>query len=72
MILQNKFKVLASKVIKYRIREEIVRRQEIVEEIVRRQEIVEEKVRCFKYWGIEHYKWECSNIEVKGSDICRV
>jgi len=72
LILQNKFKVLASKVIKYRIREEIVRRQEIVEEIVRRQEIVEEKVRCFKYWGIEHYKWECSNIEVKGSDICRV
>ena len=49
-----------------------MRRQEIVEEIVRRQEIVEEKVRCFKYWGIEHYKWECSNIEVKGSDICRV
>jgi len=30
----------------------------------KRQEIVE-KVRCLRYWGIGHYKWECPNIEVK-------
>jgi len=21
------------------------------------------EVKCFRCWGIEHYKWECPNIE---------
>jgi len=37
----------------------------VKEEIkVRKQEIVEE-IKCFRCWGIEHYKWECPNIEVE-------
>jgi len=24
-----------------------------------------EKVKCFRCWGIGHYKWECPNIEVE-------
>jgi len=24
-----------------------------------------EKVKCFRCWGIEHFKWEYLNIEVK-------
>jgi len=26
---------------------------------IRKQETVEEGVQCFRYWRIEHYKWEC-------------
>ena len=44
-----------NRVIQCRVREEVK---------AKRQEIVE-KVRCFRYWGIGHYKWECPNIEVK-------
>jgi len=31
---------------------------------VRRQKITE-KVKCFRYWGVRHFKWECPNIEVE-------
>jgi len=31
---------------------------------IRRNEIVE-KVKCCRYWGIGHFKWECPNIEVE-------
>ena len=56
-IPQNKFEVIASRVMQCRVREEVkVRRQEIVEE---------EKVGCFRCWGVGHYKWECPNIEVE-------
>jgi len=24
-----------------------------------------EEVKCFRCWGIGHYKWECPNIEVE-------
>ena len=24
-----------------------------------------EEVKCFKYWRVSHFKWECPNIEVK-------
>jgi len=24
-----------------------------------------EKVKCFRCWGIGHYKWKCPNIEVE-------
>ena len=54
-ISQNKFEMIASRVMQYRVREEVK---------VRRQETVEE-VRCFRCWGIGHYKWECPNIEVE-------
>ena len=47
--------MIASKVIQYRVKEEVK---------VRRQETVE-KVRCFRYWRIGHCKWECPNIEVE-------
>ena len=54
-ISQNKFEVIASRVIQCRVREEIK---------VRRQEVVEE-VKCFRCWRIEHYKWKYPNIEVE-------
>jgi len=53
-IPQNKFEVIASRVIQCRVREE-----------VRRQEIEKKKVQYFRCWGMEHYKWECPNIEVE-------
>jgi len=31
---------------------------------IKRQEIVEE-IKCFRYWGIGHYKWEYLNIKVE-------
>jgi len=38
---------------RYGIREEVK---------VQRQKRKEEKVKCFRYWVVEHYKWECPNI----------
>ena len=55
LISQNKFEVIASRVMQCKVREEVK---------VRRQETVEE-VRCFRCWGVGHYKWECPNIEVE-------
>jgi len=31
---------------------------------IKQQEMVEE-VKCFRCWGVGHYKWECPNIEVE-------
>ena len=56
LVLQNRFEVIASRVIQCRVREEAK---------VRRQEIVKEGVQCFRCWEIEHYKWECPNIKVE-------
>ena len=53
--LQNRFKVLVSRVIRYSLRGEVK---------VRRQEVVEE-VQCFRCRGTGHYKWECPNIAVE-------
>ena len=56
-IPQNKFEVIASRVMQCGVRKEVkVRRQEMVEE---------EEVRCFRCWRIGYYKWEYSNIKVK-------
>ena len=55
LILQNKFKVIASRVMQYRVKEEIK---------VRKQEMIEE-VKCFRCQRVGHLKWECPNIEVK-------
>jgi len=42
-------------VIRYGVREEVrIRRNEMVEEI-----------KCFRCWGVGHFKWECPNIEVE-------
>ena len=27
--------------------------------------VEKEKVKYFKYWRMEHYKWECPNIETE-------
>jgi len=54
-ISQNKFEVIANRVIQCRVEKEIK---------VKRQEIIEE-VKCFRCWSIGHLKWECPNIEVK-------
>jgi len=54
LISQNKFAVIASRVIQYKVREEVK---------VRRQEMIEE-VRCFRCWGNGHLKWKCPNIEI--------
>ena len=53
LIPKNKFEVLASQVMRYRIREEVK---------VQRQEKEEEEVKCFRCWRVEHYKWKCPNI----------
>jgi len=44
-IPQNKFEVIASRVMQCGVRKE-----------VRRQEKEEKEVQCFRYWGIGHYK----------------
>jgi len=54
-IPQNKFEVLASRVMQCGVKEEVK---------VRQQE-TEEKVQCFRCWEAGYFKWECSNIEVK-------
>jgi len=55
LIPQNKFEVIASRVMQCRVKEEVgIKQQEMVEE-----------VKCFRYWGVGHYKWECPNIEVE-------
>ena len=56
LVSQNRFEVIASRVMQYRVREEAK---------VSRQETVEEGVQCFRCQGIEHYKWECPNIKVE-------
>jgi len=55
LIPRNKFEVLSSRVIRYRVREKVrIRRNEMVEEI-----------KCFRYWGVGYFKWEYPNIEVE-------
>jgi len=49
-ILQNRFEVIASRVMQYRVKEKVE---------IRKQEIVEKGVQCFRCRRIEHYKWEC-------------
>jgi len=56
LISQNKFEMIASRVMQCRVKEEVT---------VRRQEMVEERVQCFRCWGVGHYKWEYPNIEVE-------
>ena len=53
-IPQNKFEVIASRVMQCRVKEE-----------VRRQEMKEKKVQCFRCWEKGHYRWEYSNIKVE-------
>ena len=53
LIPQNKFEIIASRVIQCRVGRRIK---------VRRQETVE-KVKCFRCWEVGHYKWEYLNIE---------
>jgi len=55
LIPQNKFEVIASRVMQCRVREEVK---------VRKQEMMEE-VKCFRCWRVRHLKWECPNIEVE-------
>ena len=54
-IPQNKFEIIASRVMQCGVGGEVK---------VRRQEVVKE-VQCFRYKGIGYYKWECPNIEVE-------
>jgi len=49
-ILQNRFEVIASRVMQCGMKEKVE---------IRKQETVEEGVQCFRYWRIGHYKWEC-------------
>jgi len=53
--LQNRFEVLASRVMRCGLRGEVK---------VKRQEVVEE-VQYFRYRGTGHCKWECPNIAVE-------
>ena len=56
LIPQNKFEVITSRVIQCGVKKEVK---------VRKQEIVEEEIQCFRYWGVEHYKWEYLSIKVE-------
>ena len=56
LVPQNRFEVIASRVMQCGVREEAK---------VRRQETVEEGVQCFRCQGVEHYKWKCPNIKEK-------
>jgi len=49
-ILQNRFEVIASRVMQCGVKEKVE---------IRKQETVEEGVQCFRCWRIEYYKWEC-------------
>jgi len=54
-IPKNKFEVLSSRVMKCKVKEEVrIRRNETVEE-----------VKCFRCWGVGHFKWKCSNVKAK-------
>jgi len=55
LIPRNKFEVLLSKVMRCGMKEEVK---------IRRNKIVKE-VKCFRYWGVGHFKWKYPNIEVK-------
>jgi len=48
-ILQNRFEVIASRVMQCGVKEKVE---------IRKQETVKEGVQCFRCWRIEHYKWE--------------
>jgi len=52
---QNKFEILASRVMQYGVKREVK---------VRQQEI-EEEVKYFRYWEVGHFKWECPSMEVE-------
>jgi len=49
-ILQNRFEVIASRVMQCGVKERVE---------IRKQETVEKGVQCFRCWRIGHYKWEC-------------
>jgi len=46
-IPQNKFEVIASRMMQYGVKEKVK---------VRKQEILEEGVQYFRYWGVGYYK----------------
>jgi len=48
-ILQNRFEIIASRVMQCRVKEKVE---------IRKQETVEEGVQCFRCQRIGHYKWE--------------
>jgi len=49
-ILQNRFEVIASRVMQCGVKEKVE---------IRKQEIVEEGVQYFRCWRIGYYKWKC-------------
>ena len=49
-ILQNRFEVIASRVMQCGVKKKVE---------IRKQETVEEGVQCFRCWRIGHYKWKC-------------
>jgi len=56
LVLQNKFEMIVSRVMQYRVKEKVK---------VRKQETVKEEVQCFRNWRVGHYKWKCLNIKVE-------
>ena len=56
LIPQNKFEVIASRVMQCGVKEEVK---------VRRQKIIEEEIQCFRCQGVEYYKQKCPNIKVE-------
>ena len=56
LVSQNRFEVIASRVIQCGVRKETK---------VKRQKIVEERVQYFRCQRIGHYKWECPNIKME-------
>ena len=56
LIPQNRFEIIVSRVMQCGVKEKVK---------VRKQNTVEEGIQCFRYWGVEYYKWECPNIKVE-------
>ena len=52
---QNRYEILVTRVMQCEVRNEVE---------MRHQERKKE-VKYFRYWGIEHHKWECPNIKVE-------
>jgi len=55
LIPQNKFEVIASRVMQCGVKKEVgIKQQEMIEE-----------VKHFRCWGVGYYKWKCPNIKVE-------
>ena len=56
LISQNKFEIIASRVMQCGVRKKVK---------MRKQKTIEKEIQYFRCWKVGHYKQECPNIEVE-------